>query len=504
MGSAPAAASAPAVADRIDWYPGSVESAFERAKAENKPVFLYWGASWCPPCHELKASVFSRPDFIEKLKLFIPVHLDGDDPGAQKWGDTFGVSGYPTVVVLKADHTELARISGGLDLSQYADVLDVALGDVRPISTVLAEVRAGGARPLSNDDCHRLAYYEWDLTDDVRTQAGSLAATLAKAAGNCGAEGDADRARLNVQAADLAAHAETDALKAGTPASALLVQLVGRVDSVLQDPVLSLKVADALQGLSADFFAAVEKVQPDRVEAWRGRYATTLESASQDARFSVADHLYSLYAKLAADKALDPQHKLSPDIVADVQKRIDATLARPLDEHTRASAVNAALNIQDVVGDDDRAYAIVRQQMAQSKSPYYYMLDLADLDEKHGKTDSAVDWLAKAYTQAQGPATRFQWGTDYVLGLVRMTPTDDARIREAGLTVLGELDGPDRIYRRTRVRLEKMDKSLSEWNRKGEHAQTIAALRARMNGICVKLPAGDPARVACTGFLSKA
>ena len=36
------------------------------------------------------------------------------------------------------------------------------------------------------------------------------------------------------------------------------------------------------------------------------------------------------------------------------------------------------------------------------------------------------------------------------------------------------------------------------------HAQTIAALRARMNGICGKLPAGDPARAACTGFLVKA
>jgi protein disulfide-isomerase len=77
----------------IAWYGGSVESAFATARTQNKPVFLYWGAKWCPPCHELKATVFSRPDFIEKLTLFIPVYLDGDDPGAQKWGDKFGVSG---------------------------------------------------------------------------------------------------------------------------------------------------------------------------------------------------------------------------------------------------------------------------------------------------------------------------------------------------------------------------------------------------------------------------
>ena len=74
-----------------------------RRKATNKPVLLYWGAQWCPPCKQLKSAVFSRPDFIEKSKLFVAVYLDGDLPDAQKWGDVFRVTGYPTVVVLKSD-----------------------------------------------------------------------------------------------------------------------------------------------------------------------------------------------------------------------------------------------------------------------------------------------------------------------------------------------------------------------------------------------------------------
>ena len=157
--SARASTSATAAQPAISGFSGGVEAAFAAARAQNKPVFLYWGANWCPPCHELKATVFSRPDFIEKLKLFIPVHLDGDDPGAQKWGDKFGVSGYPTVLVLRADQSELARISGGMDLAQYAEVLDSVLGDVRPVGAILAALKSGGARPLSRDDCHRLAYY---------------------------------------------------------------------------------------------------------------------------------------------------------------------------------------------------------------------------------------------------------------------------------------------------------------------------------------------------------
>ncbi len=140
----PAAASVqPATPPAIEWFAGDVNAAFAQAAAQGKPVFLYWGASWCPPCHELKATVFSRPEFIEKLKLFVPVYIDGDAPGAQKWGDEFRVSGYPSVVVLRADRTELARINGGMDLSLYANVLDLVLGDV-PAGGAAAGFAAAG------------------------------------------------------------------------------------------------------------------------------------------------------------------------------------------------------------------------------------------------------------------------------------------------------------------------------------------------------------------------
>lgn len=487
----------------IAWYQGSLESAFATAHAQNKPVFLYWGASWCPPCHELKATVFSRPDFIEKLKLFIPVFLDGDDPGAQKWGDKFGVSGYPTVLVLRADQGELARISGGMDLAQYSEVLDSVLGDVRPVGTILAALRSGGARPLAHDDCHRLAYYGWDLTDEVNSRFSDLAATLAQAAARCPSGMEADRARLTVTAAGLAADGEAAALAAGKIPGQRLLRLIGQVDIILRDPALARSIADAIGGLDESFFQAVARTHQDEAAGWDQRYAGVMDAAATDPRFSAADHLYFLNSKLTATKALDPQHQIASQLLVQAHQRIEAALAGKLDEHARASVVNAALNVLDLIGDDDRAYAITREQMAQSKSPYYYMLDLASLDEKHGHPDSAVNWLAQAYAQSQGAATRFQWGTDYLMGLIRMKPADDAGIRAAGLEVLGELAGPDRIYRRTRDRLQRLDRTLEKWNVKGDHAATIAALRQRMDGICSQIPKSDPASMACRGFLAR-
>src|SRR5450432_1956253 len=144
----------------IDWYSGDVAGAFQRAARENKPVFLYWGAKWCPPCQQLKSSVFSRSDFIAKTRQFVAVYLDGDDAGAQKWGETFHVLGYPTVVILRPDQREVTRLSGGMDLSLYADLLDVAESDITPISEVLATLIASPAT-LSHVACERLAYYGW-------------------------------------------------------------------------------------------------------------------------------------------------------------------------------------------------------------------------------------------------------------------------------------------------------------------------------------------------------
>ena len=84
--------------------------------------------------------------------------------------------------------------------------------------------------------------------------------------------------------------------------------------------------------------------------------------------------------------------------------------------------------------------------------------DLADLAQKAGRKQEAVQWLARAYAGAKGPATRFQWGYNYLVGLLEMTPEDTQAIERAGLAVLGELDGsPDAFYQRTRMRLEQLD-----------------------------------------------
>ena len=120
-----------------------VDAAFAQAKAETKPVFVYWGAKWCPPCNQVKATLFNRQDFIERSRAFVPVYVDGDSPGAQKLGARFKVSGYPTMVLFNPQGTELTRLPGEVEAERYTQVLTLGMNAQKPVSEVLAQAKAG-------------------------------------------------------------------------------------------------------------------------------------------------------------------------------------------------------------------------------------------------------------------------------------------------------------------------------------------------------------------------
>ena len=175
------AAPAPAAADAahagpgshrppgIAWFDGDVDAAFAAAKAAPKPLFLYWGAEWCPPCAQIKSTIFNRREFQERSRLFVPVYLDGDTPSAQKQGERFGVVGYPTMILFRPDGTEITRLPGSVGVERYGRILDVALADARPVKEILAAATQGGE--VSSNDWQLLAYYSW-ATDNERLVAG--------------------------------------------------------------------------------------------------------------------------------------------------------------------------------------------------------------------------------------------------------------------------------------------------------------------------------------------
>ncbi|HEU4616421.1 MAG TPA: hypothetical protein VFV10_00175, partial [Gammaproteobacteria bacterium] len=436
---------------------------------------------------------------------FVPVYLDGDDPGAQKWGDVFGIAGYPTVLALGPDRKELARIAGGMDLKLYTDMLDLVLGDLRPIDDLVAEAREATGS-LSLDDCRRLAYNGWGLEDSPPAGEARLAAALDAAADRCPADARVERARLIVLAAAYAVSAETDGkadASAHDEASKLAAALVPRVRQIVADRALAAVILDALQYLDEEFFAASDRMSHDASPQLLADWSAAMDAALEDGRYTAGDRLMALYSRLAAVKALGADHSIPAPLAADADRLVDAALADARGTPAEPGVVNAALNVLATLGENERAYAVAEQAMQSSKTPYYYMADLADLDEELGRTQAAIGWLERAYRESKGPATRFEWGTSYVRGLIRMKPDDEAAVRDAAIEVLGELEGPDRIHTRARTRLERLDASLREWSKGGAHAAALAAIRARMDSVCAGIPSTDgEALRSCGGFLA--
>jgi len=486
----------------IAWFSGDVDAAFAAAKVANKPLFLYWGAEWCPPCAQIKSTIFSRREFQERSRLFVPVYLDGDTPSAQKYGEKFGVIGYPTMILFRADGAEITRLPGGVDVARYAKILDVALAAVRPVAEILAAARSGGE--VSPDDWRLLAYYSWSTDNGHLLPAAHRAAALRVLADRCPAELAADCSRFWFEYVAAAASEGKD----GKPALDGLARADSRrrLLAMLPRPAVQQANVEHLLYGATDVVGALSSPgtaeRRELTSAWNGAL-DSLAALSGSEALSAKEQLNLLRARVLLAKLDAPDAPLPPALLEKVRKMVADIDARTTDPSARQAVINAAVGLYWEANLDAAASQLLTAELGKSKSPYYFMLDLADLAEKAGRKQEAVEWLRRAYHDSSGPATRFQWGYNYLVGMLEMTPDDVAGIERAGLSVLGELDGaPDAFYQRTRLRLEQLSGQLLAWGPSGERGRVVEKFRLRTHSICLKLPEGDAGRRSCDAFLT--
>ena len=242
---------------------------------------------------------------------------------------------------------------------------------------------------------------------------------------------------------------------------------------------------------------------PERSQLTRA-WSDALEQLGGEAKpLSASEELLRVRARVLLARLDAPDAPLSAALLEAARQAVAQVDAVTPAGYPRQAAINAAANLYWEAGLDAEANTLLTAELEKSTAPYYFMLDLADLAEKAGRKQEAVDWLARAYAGAKGPATRFQWGYNYLVGMLELTPEDVQGIERAGLAVLGELDGsPDAFYQRTRMRLEQLDAKLLEWGQTGAAARVIDTLRARTSEICRKLPENDAGRASCEKFLT--
>ncbi|MFA6310819.1 MAG: thioredoxin fold domain-containing protein [Sterolibacterium sp.] len=496
--AAAASASAKTPTDHaIDWQKGSVDSVFAAARAGNKPLFLYWGARWCPPCNQVKATIFNRQDFIEKSRFFLPVYIDGDSPGAQKLGARFKVRGYPTMILFKPSGEEITRLPGEVDAERYMQVLSIGINATRPIKELLQSALAD-APALSNDDWRLLAYYSWDTDEQQLLSAKGLAATLKRlaVASRPTAEDISARFALRALVAEATAKGSMTSPEDGA---------IGQVLTLLGNPKLARDNFDLIANYSGDLLAYLASPNPDQQRQLGSAWNAALDRFMEDGSLSTADRLTAMAGKVAAAKREHAPGALPQAILDQARGEVARADRATVDGYARQSVISAAADVLTEAGLFEESDELLKSELKRSHSPYYFMLGLAANARKRGDKAAAIDWAAKAYAAATGPATRLQWGASYIKTLVDLAPEKEAPIEAAAKRVLGELKAtPETFYERNLRSLERVAKSLKDWNREEAHVAALRRLQAQLTGICRKLPAADPARSACDNLIIQA
>ena len=98
----------------------SLDKALVKAKADNKPVLADFSAIWCPTCRAMHATVFTDPAVKAAIESgYVLSRIDYESPEASAFMAKYGVTGFPTLLVLDGDGKLLRRVPVSLDATQF-------------------------------------------------------------------------------------------------------------------------------------------------------------------------------------------------------------------------------------------------------------------------------------------------------------------------------------------------------------------------------------------------
>ena len=117
-------------ADAPSGWTTDIDAAFKTAARENKKVLvLFTGSDWCGWCKRLYKDVLNKGKFKKYAKeKLVLVYFDFPNKKKispeqmkiqEQWRKKFGVSGYPTTVILSPKGKKLGTISGYCQLDDY-------------------------------------------------------------------------------------------------------------------------------------------------------------------------------------------------------------------------------------------------------------------------------------------------------------------------------------------------------------------------------------------------
>lgn len=107
-------------AQGIDFFHGSWEEALDKAKVENKLIFVDAYTTWCGPCRRMQKNIFPLKQVGDIYnKNFINIKMNMETQDGMKFGLSYPVSAYPTLYYIASDGKVVLSKVGGKDLDGF-------------------------------------------------------------------------------------------------------------------------------------------------------------------------------------------------------------------------------------------------------------------------------------------------------------------------------------------------------------------------------------------------
>ena len=366
----------------LDWHKGSVEDAFAKARKSNKHLLLYWGATWCPPCNELKSQVFSKPQFAELMHPVIPVYLDGDSEAAQIWGDKLKASGYPTILLLTPDGKEKLRLSEALTMTEFEAVFRSAIKENQNQDQLLKKAAKGKA---SEEDWRLLAYASWqDPQDPQDPQAAERQLkNLLRAANRVPHRLVSERSLLASILLVKASQGKATATKNKVKAKAGRYLAATMVDDNSIFAARSLLVYYAEDILKWAYPKPEHKLRLLMEKKW----LLAVARLRAQERISHETRLWTSYPELQFFKLENPEDKTVPSrIKTSIINAVNLADKRSETDFERQAIISGAAYLLQQAGEVDRARSMLIKEAKSSDSRWYYYSALASLETRQKKT----------------------------------------------------------------------------------------------------------------------
>lgn len=127
---------------------GSWSEALNKAKSENKLIFLDAYASWCEPCKVMEAYTFTDLEVGNYYnKNFINVRLDMEEYPGVELAEKYNVSVYPTLLFINGNREIVHRGCGSLDSSEFLTLGEAALDNTANLASFEKRYKEGERSP---------------------------------------------------------------------------------------------------------------------------------------------------------------------------------------------------------------------------------------------------------------------------------------------------------------------------------------------------------------------